>query len=870
MTTSGGTYIPLRDSDQQIDDLLKLTHIITTHIDFPQYGSAIEHGVSVVRPSWIFQSVKKEKQVHTRQHTPDPSQYFRDVVITSAELPEGDKDAIVAGVIALGGMYSGPLTKLVTHIVTTDYDHDKCKLAQQKNVRCKIVLPHWFDDCFKLGKLIDEQPYSFPNPELLQRISTAPRQVDTPHLQGATSAKPTTSIASLEYTPPSSPSESRKNLNAFMGRKVKLSDDLDINDHLVQTIETLINHGGGTLTDDIEQADIYIGHYRDGTDYVKASKSDKEVANLSWLYHVINKNKYTNPRNKLLHYPVPRNGLPGFENMKISISNYTGDARIYLENLITYCGAEFTKTMKQDNTHLITAHNKSEKCDAAQEWGINIINHLWLEEGYAKCCVQSLTVPRYTLFPPRTNLSEVVGQTMFDMKRVEQTFYLKTRESPRKRPQSPGAQTKSKPSPRKTVPVSSVGGPRSSLTPRGNIQTGVPPPDGEDAETDGEPEAEPQTTKKAVCRPAKAAATPRLGEYEKENESPLARSSGRASKARALDAMHGQASDIALFQREMKRKGGVTHGGRRSDHTEEVASPAPAPKNKKKRTSDEATYDVTAQGSDLSDGETQEKPSKATKKAKHAAAPAELPPVRYKMMVTGDERWLGKPKQEDADRSKLRLLGVLVTQDVNEVDILVAPNIRRTRKFVAALASAPLVVDTKYLDTALKQHKLLDNPSQLRDPDGEKQFGFKLADALERAKANKRELLDGWHIYVTKDITGGFGTYKDIVSVNGGWAYPYQGRTGLTIPKRRLRDDADNSGEQEDADGPFDYVYLVSGIAEPEVKLWKPFRVLVEKQGLRTRVVKSDWLLNAAMCQEIQWDEKWELDEEKVLSQRKG
>ena len=84
--------------------------------------------------------------------------------------------------------------------------------------------------------------------------------------------------------------------------------------------------------------------------------------------------------------------------MRISISNYTGDSRVYLENLIRYSGAEFTKTMKQDNTHLITAHMQSEKCDAAQEWNINIVNHIWLEESYAKCVAQSLTNPRYTHF----------------------------------------------------------------------------------------------------------------------------------------------------------------------------------------------------------------------------------------------------------------------------------------------------------------------------------------------------------------------------------------------------------------------------------------------------------------------------------------
>jgi len=336
--------------------------------------------------------------------------------------------------------------------------------------------------------------------------------------------------------------------------------------------------------------------------------------------------------------------------------------------------------------------------------------------------------------------------------------------------------------------------------------------------------------------------------------------------------MHQAADDIALFQREMKRKGGVTHGGRRSSHAEELSSPAPAPRNRKKRTSDEVTYDATAEGSDLSDGETQDKQPKSAKKAKHAAAPTDLPPVRYKVMITGDERWLGKPRQEDADKTKLRLLGVQLTEDPKDVDILVAPNIKRTRKFVAALAAAPLVVHTRYLDTALKQNKLIEDPTLLQDHDNEGRFGFKLADTLDRAKVNDHKLLRGWSIFVTRDIAGGFDTYKEIITINGGDAYMYQGRTGLTLPKRRLRDDPESGSESQHQGGDeeYDYVYLVSGTTEPELKLWKAFRSLAEKQGLQTRIVKSDWLLSTAMSQQVRWDDEWALSEESVMSERKS
>lgn len=854
VSQGGGRFIPLRQNDQQIDKLEDLTYIISTHIDFPQYNAALGNGINIVKPSWVVTSVNKGKLAQARPHSPDPSQFFRDVVVCCADLPEGDQDAIIAGVMALGGQYSSPLSKLVTHIVTNDLDNEKCKYAMNKSLKSKIVLPHWFDDCFKLGRKIGEKPYLFPDPELLRRNNpTKVRDIPSNHLEGATEASPTTVPQS---TPPPSPSEVRKNLNAFMSRKIKLSDDLQLSSHLHKTLEGLINHGGATLTQNVSDADIYIGHYRDGEDYVKASRAGKEVANLSWLYHAINRNKYTSPLNKLLHYPIPRNGLPGFENMRISISNYTGDARIYLENLIRYSGAEFTKTMKQDNTHLITAHTNSEKCDAAQEWNINIVNHIWLEESYSKCSVQSLTNPRYTHFPARTNLGEVAGQTRFDMKGVERKFFPKPIESPQKL-RSPEVTAKTKPSPRKTLSSTAA------------VTADVPLPNAYDDETE-----EPQTAKKSRGRPRKSISTPasRFRDDEKENESPFLHSSGRASKAKALGMLHQQADDIALYQKEMKRKGGVTHG-RQSGHAEELSSPVPAePKQRKKRTGDEATYDVTAEGSDLSDGETQAQRAKPAKKAKHASPVEDLPPVQYKMMVTGDDRWIGNANRESADRQKLRLLGVQLTVDPKDVDILVAPKILRTPKFVCALACAPLVINTKYLDTALKQNKLAENPSLLQDRDTEEKNGFKLADALDRARINQHKLLRGWTIFVTKEVRGGFDTYKDIITLNGGAAMMYAGRTGLAITKRRLHDDpeADSESQHQGGDDEFDYAYLVSGITEPEVKLWKAFRDLAKKQGLEARVVHQDWLLNAAMSQEVKWNEKWALDEDAIVSQRRG
>jgi hypothetical protein len=99
--------------------------------------------ISVVRPNWITASLIKNKQMPIRPYTPDPRLVFSGVSLTCADIPTGDKDAIIGAVMAMGGQESSSLSKLVTHIVALTMDNPKCQSALEKRLKCKIVLPHW-------------------------------------------------------------------------------------------------------------------------------------------------------------------------------------------------------------------------------------------------------------------------------------------------------------------------------------------------------------------------------------------------------------------------------------------------------------------------------------------------------------------------------------------------------------------------------------------------------------------------------------------------------------------------------------------------------------------------------------------------------
>lgn len=404
-----------------------------------------------------------------------------------------------------------------------------------------------------------------------------------------------------------------------------LNSDLKIGSHLTGTLEDLIARGGGSTTGSIHKADILICHYRESAEYRTASRAGKEVGNLTWLYYLLTHNTWTNPMRRLLHYPISQYGLPGFDKFRISLSNYNGEARVYLENLAIAAGGAFTKTMKEDNTHLITAHQHSEKCDAAREWNINMVNHLWLEDSYAKWQIQALSNPRYSHFPPRTNLSGIVGQTQIDKHAVERHFF----------PQGSIEESDNTEAGRlnsrrlEQLDQQNSGLPGSSLLPTSSPNA-IPYRTHSENDT---PRATKLPKKDAALRTPAAS---RLVANGKEAETPSTTGS-RGAKDRAAAKLHDQAADIALYEKERKRVGGVIFGGRRQTSEDAVSN------GSKKRSS---SKDDAATDEDARD-------SKRAKKTK--------PPPVMRMLLTGYSGWrVGKKEAEDKASSSTTTVRILV------------------------------------------------------------------------------------------------------------------------------------------------------------------------------------------------------------------
>lgn len=466
---------------------------------------------------------------------------------------------------------------------------------------CVLMQSSRFDDCFKLGKRIDESPYLLPDPDILKK---GPHEsLDIPvntELEGAVSADPTGPLPL-----PSSEEGARPPATIFKDKKIMLSKELNTSSRsrLLKAVQEIIVNGGGKLVDTVDECDTLICHYRKGDDYISAAQNCKEIGNLSWLYWLITHNEWTSPLRRLLHYPLPPDGIEGLKGLRITVSNYGGEARVYLENLIKACGATFTKTMTAENTHLITARNTSDKCKAAPEWGITVVNHLWIEECYAKCEAIPSNINKFNHFPPRTNLGEIIGRTFFDEPRLRELYY-------------PGGGKKLSPDAKRKRKILEAA--EDNAYPNGPAEGVVI---GRVGRKKGVTEAK-EGEAKAVATPIRSRKV-----SGKENDVPEATSTGgRSAKAKAKDMLQNIAPDIALYEKEKKRnsKPGTPFGGKRA-----------ADASEKKRRGEAASPE----------GDDDDTPKRSAKKARTS-----LPGVDIRIIVTSFPRWAEDQAQEDKDR----------------------------------------------------------------------------------------------------------------------------------------------------------------------------------------------------------------------------
>lgn len=675
------------------DDNSNVSIILSDHIDFLEYPEATVRNIPVIKREWVEQCVKLRTLVSSKPFSPDPMVLFAGVhVVCDNTLNIEDQKSIYGGVQAMGGLWSLKVTDLTTHVITTSTDTEMCENAK-KFPRVEFVLPHWIDDTLKLRRKISHFLYAFPDPKILQHSNY---KVDR-HLP-CSELSDTRYLHNLNLTVPLPKSK------LFISKTFFLADDLSDPDE----VRNVIVKAGGTISEvmDSDNVKIYIGNWREGITYKCASSRHMFIGTPTWIYWMVEHNTWASPIRRLLHYPLVRGGLPSMHGMEISISQYSGDGRRYIQDLIEALGAKFTRTLRESNTHLITTEAFGNKYKAARYWNINVVNQLWLEDTYAEWELKSCALDRYIYFPRHLNLIEVAGQTQLNA-RVLRKFYHEELEDKKDLKNFDYVDTTSI----MTIQERSADIPdhvnqvNIHATPEASILHITPAP---------------------------------------ESGSPFFTPPPRIAKRQAAVKVEQDIEDVKEIKNIRPK---------REAPSPETYSASPAKKRRKS-------------SNPLPSPEFQEPPSTSLLTSLLPSSPLQIPTKQpMRLLITGIEGMITRNTLKILSK-----IHIQVVSNALEATHVIAPRICRTQNFLISLSSAPVLLNKSYLMDSIEAGKALPVSEKylLSDPLGETTIGRSISQVLGRARKLKGTLLKGYTFNLTPGIRGGFDVFNTIVTAHGG------------------------------------------------------------------------------------------------------
>ncbi|KAF5093879.1 hypothetical protein D0Z00_003806 [Geotrichum galactomycetum] len=323
------------------------------------------------------------------------------------DLSTGDKEVIIALVLALGGNWDAEITDRTTHFVTALDNNEKAK-EQSDLIR---VLPHWIDTCAQLKRPLDEGIFRFPNPT-----------VQTDCMYDGKIKKSAPPKQHLKFTHGMNLAEHLMALAPVFGLLDGFQFRIDDDAPNPQIIRRLIESSGGKVVNEFtppkapyNTVNIYICQYRDASFYSEyLGSGDAVVVSPLWLYYILHKKSCISPLQNIFHHPLPAQTLYK-DNYSIAITNYVGESRQYLQFLIESLGAKYAPALNAETDSLVACQAAGPKYEAAMEWDLLAVNHIYLEHCYAEYNLFTPAKIRYLTYQQGGSLLPTVGQQALNL-----------------------------------------------------------------------------------------------------------------------------------------------------------------------------------------------------------------------------------------------------------------------------------------------------------------------------------------------------------------------------------------------------------------------------------------------------------------------
>ncbi|KAI8071480.1 hypothetical protein BC940DRAFT_345099 [Gongronella butleri] len=432
----------------------RATHYITHS---PSQKHEAEHQVI---PKWVEAAVRNGFLHDPEYYNPNPKRFLSGVVVAGSGLPNRDLESIFGACLCLGGQYryDTELARDVTHLVCIAPHGAKYEEAMRRSSAgedIKVVMPHWFDECFKLRRYVREDIYQFPDPPFARSdnddapmaaakpespngVKEAQTAEGTPspalegaeHTAGDGDAQLSSQMSSSQSKPPAADlppaletpevhlAPSLEQLRAIpidspflSGKRVYFHSDLGVAKDRMDLLRTKLDMAGATITTDPQDAHITLFKFRRGPEYQHANKNGKIVGSLNYLTNTLYRQRLISPLSTVWDFPVPRGSIPGMEKKVATITGYEGETRGLLFLLCAMVGLRYNTSLDNDTTLLICAKRNTTKFNVATLRNLDVVNHLWLEECFQMWECKSLANERYTYFPKNDILQSLVGKT---------------------------------------------------------------------------------------------------------------------------------------------------------------------------------------------------------------------------------------------------------------------------------------------------------------------------------------------------------------------------------------------------------------------------------------------------------------------------
>ncbi|KAG0723109.1 DNA topoisomerase 2-binding protein 1 [Chionoecetes opilio] len=299
------------------------------------------------------------------------------------------------------------LSEAVSHMVIGKPVEDHLSLVKRWATRPHLVYAQWITESVKLRRLADEAHYTHPLEEAEEAVVEEMRPPQRPATSHNTPAAPCNGDLPMEeeevlmqYMKPAhvstattngasvSDSQERRGSRMFLNKRFTVSG---YSQDMEETFTEIVEDGGGRVVPLSHGGHV---HYSMVTSEGHCHPRAEEVVSHYFLEDCFNAKRLL----PVEYYHVPLL-LPGdiypLAECCITISTYTKNERLFLENLGTLLGARnqdmFAKKPNPDkdivsSTHLVCPLPTGNKYQAAGKWGVPAVSADWLIECARAAC----------------------------------------------------------------------------------------------------------------------------------------------------------------------------------------------------------------------------------------------------------------------------------------------------------------------------------------------------------------------------------------------------------------------------------------------------------------------------------------------------